>query len=215
MSVSFKKNGIIAANGYNIGENILMGTHRKEYSTTANTVHDRDLGLLSGGSGGNGKFSIIEEDVPVGVYSYNITNNTSGNRDFQQGGIPFEVGQKYTCSFWAKGSGTCLYRSWNRTTGKAVFSKTWTLTSDWEYYTHTFTATQAQQDNDCTFHLGVSGSSSIKICGMKLEKGEIATPWNLNSNDWGFVGDKHGIIETGNHMSIYSNHIQTTEFIEY
>ena len=130
------------------------------------------------GSGGNGTFSITTDNTcPVGKYSYNVLNNTSGNRDFQQSNIPYVAGKKYTGSWWAKGSGTCLYRVWNQTKQSQPMSQTFTLTSDWKYYTHTFTATQEMEDDNCTFHLGVTGASSIYMCGMKLEQNDHATPW--------------------------------------
>lgn len=58
-----------------------------------------------------------------------------------------------------------------------MFSKTWTLTANWTYYTYTFTASEEMETDSCTFHLGVSGNSSINICGMKMEKGDKATPY--------------------------------------
>ena len=180
--------------------NILLGTNKKNFSTTANSANDRDKGQFSVGSGGNGTFSVTEEQVPVGRYSYNVTNNTSGNRDFQQGHIPYIEGQKYTGSWWAKGSGTCLYRSWNRTAGSQVFSKTYTLTSNWTFYSYTFTATAAQATDDCTFHLGVTGNSSIQIAGMKLELGDKATSYSQAPED---LGEDSNIIYDS---SGYQNH---------
>lgn len=185
------------------GKNLIYGTSKKVYSATANTANDRDKGILSGGSGGNGSFSITEEDVPVGIYSYNITNNTSGNRDFQQGRIPFISGQKYTGSWWAKGSGSCYFRSWNRTKGSAVFAKTYTLTNNWQFFSYTFTATAAQETDDCTWHLGVTGNSSIKIAGMKLELGDKPTIYSPAPEDLQLTGQE--IYDT----SGYENHAST------
>lgn len=156
-------------------DNIISGTQRADYSTSITYPSD---GKLCTGSGGNGTFSITTDSTcPVGKYSYNVLNNTSGNRDFQQHNIPYVAGKKYTGSWWAKGSGTCLYRVWNQTKQSQPMSQTFTLTSDWKYYTHTFTATQEMEDDNCTFHLGVTGASSIYMCGMKLEQNDHATPW--------------------------------------
>lgn len=170
-----------------VGENILTGTNYNSYSSSLNaTTATNASGKWCGGSGGNGTFSVIEDfTCPAGNLSWNISNNTSGNRDFQQGNQPYVSGQQYTTSFWAKGNGTCLYRSWNSTDGKQMFSKTWTLTSDWVYYTHTFTASAEMETDLCTFHLGVTGNSNISICGMKMEKGSIATAWSPAPQDLG------------------------------
>ena len=168
----------------NINSNLLLGTSKKEFTTTCNTASDRNKGILSVGSGGNGTFSITQDDtVPVGKYSYNVLNNTSGNRDFQQGGIPFQDGKTYTGSWWAKGNGTCLYRSWNRTDGKQMFQKTFVLTQDWVFYSYTFTVTEEYETDDCTWQLGVTGSANIYMAGMKLEESSQATPWIPNQND--------------------------------
>lgn len=216
MSVEFNKSGVIKVDNIGINSNILLGTHTNNFTTNMATANDRDKGIMSAGSGGNGTFSITQEDdLPVGIYSYNVVGNTSGNRDFQQGGIPYEAGKQYVGSWWAKGSGTCLYRSWDRTKSGQPMSTTFTLTDDWKYYCHTFTATQAMEDDDCTFHLGVTGNSTIHICGMKLEEGSVPTPWCLNENEDGYLSNKHGFIEIGNTMKIYENIIQTNNFIEY
>lgn len=164
-----------------INPNILTGTYYNSYGSNlaANTTATNALGRWAGGSGGNGTFSVVTDaTAPIGGYSWNITNNTTGNRDFQQGDQPYITNQVYTTSFWAKGSGTCLYRSWNSTDGKAMFTKQWTLTTNWKYYTYTFTASAEMETDKCTFHLGVTGKSSISISGMKMELGSVATPWS-------------------------------------
>ena len=164
-----------------INPNILTGTYYNSYGSNlaANTTATNALGRWAGGSGGNGTFSVVADaTAPIGGYSWNITNNTTGNRDFQQGDQPYITNQVYTASFWAKGSGTCLYRSWNSTDGKAMFTKQWTLTTNWKYYTYTFTASAEMETDRCTFHLGVTGQSSISISGMKMELGGVATPWS-------------------------------------
>ena len=170
-------------NNHGMGQanNILTGTYYNSYlAGTSVATASNAAGKWTGGSGGNGTFSVVQDDtVPVGNYSWNITNNTSGNRDFQQGNQPYVSGQTYTTSFWAKGNGTCLYRSWNTTDGKAMFSKTWTLTSTWTKYTHTFTASAEMETDSCTFHLGVQGSANISICGMKMELGSTATNYTV------------------------------------
>lgn len=206
-------------NGSMGNPNILTGTYYNSYGSSlaaASTARNVD-GKWAAGSGGNGTFSVIEDSsCPVGIYSWNITNNTSGNRDFQQGDQPYISGQIYTTSFWAKGSGTCLYRSWNSTDGKQMFSKTWTLTSVWTYYTYTFTASAEMATDSCTFHLGVTGSASISICGMKMELGSQATPYStapgeLNVNKT-IVYDSSGY---QNNSTLSSSLITSTDTAKY
>ena len=208
--MGISKQGIINMNG-SPNPNIISGTHRANFSTVVTSPED---GIMYVGSGGNGTFSITQEKVPIGNYSYNIIGNTSGNRDFQQMNIPYIANKQYTGSWYAKGSGICLYRSWNRTQSSAVFQKTFTLTNDWQFYYYTFTATQAQQDDNCTFHLGVSGNSEIHICGMKLEEGKVPTLWIPNINDDIYVGSS-GFIENNDICKIQKQgYIQSPEFIE-
>lgn len=167
--------------GGRTNNNMISGTHRSDFSTTSTSVSD---GKLCVGSGGNGTFSITTDTTcPIGKYSYNVLNNTAGNRDFQQANVPYVAGKKYTGSWWAKGSETCLYRVWNGTKGTQEMGVTFTLTSEWKHYSHTFTANENMGTDNCTFHLGVTGASSINICGMKLEEGEQATPWIPNPID--------------------------------
>ena len=185
--------------------NILTGTYYNSYVPSAgagsNAINAN--GIWAGGSGGNGTFSVtFDSTCPVGSYSWNVLNNTSGNRDFQQGNQPYVSGQKYTTSFWAKGSGTCLYRSWNTTDGKAMFTKTWTLTSSWTYYTYTFTASAEMETDMCTFHLGVQGAASINMCGMKMELGEKATPYSVAKNELGSYDKIYDSSGYGNHGTI-------------
>lgn len=166
--------------------NILRGTLENSYTgSTGGGAYD--AGKWQGGSGGNGTFSVTEDNtVPVGKYSWNISNNTTGNRDFQQTNIPYTQNAVYTASFYAKGNGTCLWRSWDQNAGSAAQTKTWTLTSSWTRYTYTFTATANQQTHNCSYHLGVSGSANIHICGMKLEYGNTATAYNTFKDEVGY-----------------------------
>lgn len=214
-NVSFNKNGVVSASGDQIGKNLIHGTHLNEYYDRPASSSGAPTNILCGGSGGNGTFSItIDYNLPVGIYSYNVLNNTSGNRDFQQGEIPYISGNIYTASWWAKGNGTCLFRSWNITKSSQAIGKTFTLTSNWTFYYHTFTATDTMETDNCAFNLGVTGDSNIYICGMKLELGDRPTPWIPHEDDWGYPGNQFSFIETGNIMRIFDNHIETTEFIE-
>ena len=191
-TVKFGKNGVISASGQ-VKPNLVSGTNRGEVNSSGTSVSD---GIMYYGSGGNGTCSVsASTDVPVGNYSYDIVGNTSGNRDFQQRAMPYKAGKLFTGSWWAKGSGTCLYRVWDVTTSHQLMQKTFTLTSDWAFYSHTFEATQEMEDDNCTFHLGLTGNSEIHLCGMKLEENDHPTPWTYNKYDAGFDIDNNFVEE--------------------
>lgn len=189
--LTFLKTGVLQTSGNTVRPNLVSGTTNPVIASACTNYESGQLGF---GSGGNGVSSVTIEEVPVGKYSYNITGNTSGNKDFQQI-IPYVAGLKYTGSWWAKGSGTLLYRSWDQTAGTHIFSYTKALTNTWTFYSYTFTATQNQQDHRCTFHLGCTGNSEIHICGMKLEQGDSPTPWVTNHVDTVSTGSNPGIVE--------------------
>ncbi len=218
MSVNLTKQGIFNASG-NINPNLILGTNIGQYS--GNSTGARARGMLGVGSGGNGTFSIVEDNtVPVGNYSYNVLDNTTGNRDYQQDMVPYVSGKKYTASWWAKGNGTCLSRSWDLNTSTQLVAATYTLTSDWKYYCRTFTATQAMEDDNCTYQLGLTGAGNIYICGMKVEEGEIATPWTPAPEDDIYVGNICGFTEltniSGNTKSrISQEYIESIDFVEW
>lgn len=174
-------------------ENLFIGTNKNVY--TSGGVGSRAKKTMGAGSSGNGTFSITEEaNLPVGKYSFNITGNTSGNKDYQQDQIPYKEGEKYTASWWAKGSGTMRSRSWDlaRNTEYVVQAKI--LNSEWTYYTRTFTATAYMETNNCTFQIGITGKSNISICGMKIEKGSVATGYSLNKEDDGYEYENDNIV---------------------
>lgn len=67
-------------------------------------------------------------------------------------------------------------------------------------------------------HNSNNGVSTVRVKNGKVEFGTVATPWTMNENDWGFVGNNHGFIErfNGEHpMSVYEGHYEMDEIIEY
>ena len=94
-----------------------------------------------------------------------------------------------------------------------------------DYLVSTFTPTQSQIDHAQSSNLwfniynsvpNVDGTRDMSIERWKLEEGEIATPWTMNEEDWGFVSaDMQGFAEYKDMMSMFENHIQTREFIEW
>lgn len=93
-----------------------------------------------------------------------------------------------------------------------------------DYLTATFTVTAANASGNgatnCWFNIynsvgNVDGTRNMHIGAWKLEYGNIPTAWCMNPFDWGYIDSNHGFIETGDKMSVYKSHIQTTEFIEW
>ena len=97
------------------------------------------------------------------------------------------------------------------------------------YYESTFTATSTHASNTAgaghgyirvyvSNNSGMQGSTALSgtanVDWLKIEKGEVATPWILNEADEGY-SSTHGLAEKGSGMSVYENYIQTTEFIEW
>lgn len=179
-------------NGFSggVGDNILTGTATQTTLIAKGTgIHEN--GTWSPASGGNGIPAIIniENDTPVsGVnWGFQVTNNTSGNRDFCQRNEPYQNGVTYTVSWYMRGTGKYLIRQWNSTDGKQMQSKTGNIdTTDWTYYTWTFTANEELETDECTLHLGATGNTSLlEWCAMKMEIGSIATPWSPAPEDLG------------------------------
>lgn len=93
-----------------------------------------------------------------------------------------------------------------------------------DYLVKTFTPTETQVNHSNAANLWfnvynsvgyVAGTLNLTIGRWKLEKGNIATPWSFNINDDNYIPSIHGFVEDNDHMSVYPNHIQTPEFIEY
>ena len=182
----YKLDGFSGGNG----DNILTGT-ATQTTVLASGTGMRANGTWSKASGGNGVHAVIniENDTPVpGVnWGFQITNNTSGNRDFAQRDQPYKNGVTYTVSWYMRGTGKYLVRQWNTTDSKQMQSKTGSVdTTEWTYYTWTFTANEELETDECTLHLGATGNTFLlEWCAMKMEVGSIATPWSPAPEDLG------------------------------
>ena len=109
-------------------------------------------------------------------------------------------GGSYTQSFWAKGSGylTVHFYSGNiacaTNTSSTGITNTSTdgnvriyLTSEWKRYwvTHTLkTSSDTPTNKNILLRLwDENGENEVYVCGWKLEKGSVATPWTPNPAD--------------------------------
>lgn len=161
-------------------------------------------------SGGNGRTEVIDlRDAPHNAIKKGIRivgNTNGGNKDIAQR-LNLTIGEKYTMSCWARVSSTStsqnvnlLIRSWttnetNRRLFKTISNK------DWVRYQLTFTADAVYN----SIQFGQNGSGSIEICGMKLERSDRMTDYDVNSSE--IVS----VIEFNDVRDTVSSHTQTLQ----
>lgn len=152
-------------------------------------------------SGGNGKTEVValtgapHNSIKKGIRV--VGNTNGGNKDISQG-INLVVGEKYTMSCWARVSSNStsqnvnlIMRSWttndrNRVLFKSISNK------DWVRYQFTFTADAAYN----SIQFGQNGNGSIEICGMKLEKGDRATDYDVSNSEIVSIVEFNDVVDT-------------------
>lgn len=152
-------------------------------------------------SGGNGKTEVValtgapHTDIKKGI---RIVNNTNGgNKDIAQG-INLVVGEKYTISCWARvhsksnqNNVTLIMRSYTSNDRNRIFVKS-ISNKDWIRYQFTFTADAVYN----SIQFGQNGNGSIEICGMKLEKGDRATDYDISNSEIVSVVEFNDVVDT-------------------
>lgn len=133
-------------------------------------------------------------------FAVRTLNNSSSSSTYQFANFadiyPEKLGEQYTLSFYAKGSGTLRVLFYNGVQcAKAVLSNgttntnldgssDWTLTNSWARYSVTWTL---KDTGDITVAKWVGfrllGYSTAYVCGAKLEKGNVATDWTPAPED--------------------------------
>ena len=140
---------------------------------------------------------------------FNWTNNATGITlyDYQNVGsftqftnsLSFDpsatVGKKYTISFWAKSpNGTTSLLLYNSNSKPKYFNFSTTLTSnlgtEWQFFKYTVTNTQYTGSDASTntsiwkrIEIYAPSQMKVQVKQIKVEEGEIATPWCPNSSD--------------------------------
>ena len=161
-------------------------------------------------SGGNGRTDVIElRDAPHTAIKKCIRvvgNTNGGNKDIRQG-MKLVVGEKYTMSCWARVSSTSsnqnvnlLMRSYTTNDRNRIFVKS-ISNKDWVRYQFTFTA-------DAIFNsiqFGQNGNGSLEICGMKLERSDRMTDYDISNSE--IVS----IVEFNDVRDTVSSHTQTLQ----
>ncbi len=152
--------------------------------------------------------STLTTDTYKGAFirTYNNTISSSYKEIVVYYGILYpELGQSYTMSFWARGSGkiTAFFhgasgyvqvasvRNSQGITGTgADGNSTLTLSSDWQRYWVTWTL-KTSGDTTVNKHILIrhrysdNATVNMQIAGLKLEKGPVATPWSPSLADYG------------------------------
>ena len=103
-------------------------------------------------------------------------------------------GETYTYSFYARASSDTIIRYDSIIESQTYVSQTTNgrntngnlkLTNQWNRYSVTFKWTSTGKLTCCFYGVSIPAGQSVKIdiCGLKLEKGTIATPWMSNQKD--------------------------------
>lgn len=218
-NVRFNKSGIIYASGENTRSETLTNENGVEL------VDESGNSLFVSKPSINDNLLLTEAAVysPTAYLAYKINFPTN-----------LVEGETYTIQFWdidvshtgktENALGIDVY--WG---GGSLRMKYWHGTDYFtnghaDYLVGTFTVTSAQASHNTAvnqwFNIynsvgNADGTRNMHIGAWKLEYGDTPTAWCMNPNDWGYVGNNHGFIETGDKMSVYKSHIQTTEFIEW
>lgn len=97
--------------------------------------------------------------------------------------IPVEIGEKYTISCYARGTGIFHFQIGM---GSHYDYHDNNLDTIWQKFHYTFTIDESHQMNGRTnIYFGSRNQigSIVEICGMKLEEGDVATPWTPSPFD--------------------------------
>ena len=174
------------------GRNLIIGS-QYPYLTTTSSFNG--FTLTSGGNGTASVIDIADSPIPECSQALRISNNTGNtNRDFAQK-VPdlqeqFEAG-KLGSTLWVfsgyvravSGTVSSLIRVYGSTEN---FSHTTpNIGTEWQYLEipllfRNLTCT----NNYLRIQFGITGPGSIEYIGLKLERGNYATPWSAAPEDY-------------------------------
>ena len=152
-------------------------------------------------SGGNGRTDVIAlTDAPHTAIKKGIRvvdNTNGGNKDMAQA-VNLTVGEKYTMSCWARVSSSSskqsvnlLMRSWTTNDLNRILIKPITNTN-WVRYQFTFTADAVSN----RIQFGQNGNGSLEICGMKLERSDRMTDYDISSSEIVSIAEFNDVVDT-------------------
>lgn len=225
MSTSITKQGILLADGVEVGENLILNGNAVEFNGTyvSGAIHhwanwsnssDRSIEHVYGKDWFH--FKTPATTTYGGFYQDHIVNGDA---------IRIKPNTKYTVSaIWFASAETngVYWFHWRSSEGGVNLSQnyqTFTVTTTPQRITRTFTSgTNATYTvNRFNLMMGVYHHSAegvdIYFTDVKMEEGEIATPWTPATTDDIYVGD-HGFFEGSDKGSIGKGYMEGNEFYE-
>ncbi|MCL5130013.1 carbohydrate binding domain-containing protein [Algibacter sp. L4_22] len=130
-------------------------------------------------NGGDNIFSTT--DALIGGRAVKVSNAADADPwtvQFVSDAIETEIGEEYTVSFWGKGNGEVVRFS-TKPDGSAQYGPDYTLTSDWQQYTWTITANEA--NTNISLDMGKSAGTFV-IDVIEVVKGDAALPLPSDSS---------------------------------
>ena len=230
------KTGIIYASGDEIGENLLLDSDTFSTSEwTINTIftssQNREGETILSASNTGETSNQWRRIIPKTQFDYNnYPDGITVSFDFMCDDLA-ALDHKCICSLQVyNSSGTRVgwYESKNSFTEANYVGSTALEDGVWKRLSCHFTQANLKVVSSSsytvsdvsytTLSFNLVKNGSIHFKKIKAEAGTVATPWTMNKNDWGFVGNNHGFIErfNGEHpMSVYEGHYEMDEIIEY
>ena len=238
MGVNFTKSGIAVASGDIVNPNILTNSDfssRYQQTTGWDTTKNGTL-LATGWYGYNsgvanqatcyhahltwfqGEYVYVfirDTETWLGINKNSLQSYISKNTTYTWSLEEYRVSgsNNYINAglYYYNNAGTRGFHSGNvRGNGDDGFDK-WNK----KYYTFTI-GEDIQLTKEVVFYIyGYNGGSgTVYVRHPKLEASSTPTPWVKAASE-GYTTTNHGFVETGDKMSVYDGHIETSEIIEY
>lgn len=172
------------------GTNLLKGTNTVTELTASGTWSTGTWRQAGGGTGTRESISV--SDAPnANIRTGWHTSSTSGQVLISQDEIPMTVKEEYTLSCYAKGTGSILFQYGNDSIGYTGSNIQIQDPDNWKKYSYTFTSR-----GTANTYIGSSlPGNDVSFCGMKLEKGNVATDWSPAPEDYSTTTEMNSKIE--------------------
>lgn len=165
------------------GTQLLRGTNTVTSLTSNGTWTNGTWRSASGGTGTRTSIDISNSPNANIKRGWSLMQ-TNGAVDICQDKVPVMTGIQYTMSCYAKGTGKLTLQYGNNPWPNKNF--TLNNVTEWTRYVFTFTISEVSDGvttAGCNIYFGNRDAGTIQICGMKLEKGNMATDWTESPED--------------------------------